>query len=470
MANTIYLVLVLARSILLARWLPIEVFGVYAGARAFVGLTATVPGLGMGGAFVHRAREVEDETRAATTHFTLKLLFTSVWVLLLGLYLIVFDSTQNRLAVLVIMAATAVSHLTETPNLILQRRVMHRRLALLQVLIGLLGTSLALVLGFMSVDQSSDNLALWSLLSVHVVIVLSNVFALYVWQPVWRPRLAWSPDIVRYFLRFGSQNFLATLLLQVIDKIDDLWTKAYLGNAALGFYSRSYTFATYPRELVARPVNKVSQGTYAALKNDRLALSKAFFRTNAFLVRSGFFLAGLLVLIAPEFIRIVLTDKWLPMLNVFRLMLLFTLLDPLKSSVSLLMVATGDAHRPIPARLIQLVALLMGLFWLGPRLGIEGVAIAVNVMMVIGMAFLFWQARDYVDYSPRKLFLLPFIAVAVGVFLGRAALRIPGVLGADWRTAVIKAAVFALIYGLILLLFERRETIRAFAIIRRRRD
>ena len=65
-----------ARSIILARLLPVETFGVYAGASALVVLTSVFATFGMGGAFLHRALETEDEERAATVHFTLKLLFT----------------------------------------------------------------------------------------------------------------------------------------------------------------------------------------------------------------------------------------------------------------------------------------------------------------------------------------------------------------------------------------------------------
>lgn len=251
---------------------------------------------------------------------------------------------------------------------------------------------------------------------------------------------------------------LAALLVQLLDRIDDLWVKVYLGNEPLGFYSRAYRFATYPREIVARPITQVMQGTYAELKGNRVQLSQAFFRSNAFLIRVGFFTAGLMALIAPEFIILLLTDKWLPMLNAFRLMLIFTLLDPLKMTVVYLMVAMGDAARSIPTRLVQLALLVIGLFLLGPSYGIEGVIIAVNIMLVTGTILLFRQARNYVDFSFPKLFFLPTAAVAMALLLGQATLLIPGALGSEWQTAAAKTAVFATVYFAMLALFERKET------------
>ena len=73
----------LVRTILLARWLPVEIFGIYALANAVVRLSGILPSFGMGGAFLHRAPETEDEHLAASTHFTLKLSFVGVWMLIL---------------------------------------------------------------------------------------------------------------------------------------------------------------------------------------------------------------------------------------------------------------------------------------------------------------------------------------------------------------------------------------------------
>jgi O-antigen/teichoic acid export membrane protein len=195
-------------------------------------------------------------------------------------------------------------------------------------------------------------------------------------------------------------------------------------------------------------------------------LSKAFVRSNALLVRGGFLLAGLLALVAPEFIRLLLGAKWLPMLNAFRLMLVFTMLDPLRATVSYLFVAVGRPELNTRVRAVQVVLLVAGLFLLGPRLGITGVALTVTTMVALGMAMQFWNARRYVDYSPVRLFAVPGIALTVGMLLARAAINLPGVLGSDWRTGLTKLAVFVLAYGLFLGILERREIAKMVAFLR----
>jgi len=209
--------------------------------------------------------------------------------------------------------------------------------------------------------------------------------------------------------------------------------------------------------VLATPVNLVAGGAYAELKEDRARLSRAFARTNALLLQSGFFLAGLIALVAPEFIRLMLGARWLPMLAAFRLMLVFTLLDPIKITVAGLFIAVGRPDQVVKARVAQLGVLVAGLLLLGPSLGIAGVALAVDVMLVVGMAVLLWQARIYVDFSLGGLFAVPGLALLLGMLLSLGASALPGIEGCDWRTGFVKVMVFSAVYVVILLALERRQ-------------
>ncbi len=460
LANSLSVVVLLVRSVLLARLLPIAVFGVYAGAHAVIGLTAVAATFGMGGAFLHRAPETEDEGRAAAVHFTLKTIFTLTWCLLLTGGTLAFASGDTRTALLLLIATTGGVSLAQTPRLILTRRVVHRRLALLQVLTVLLTTLVGISLAWQGVT-------LWALLAMDVVTLVVTIAVLYLWKPVWRPRLAWSPQVVRYYLRFGSRNFVAVVLRVALGRLDDLWTRFYLGVTPMGFYSRAFAFATYPRQILAAPIDAVIGGTFAELKGNRRRLSQAFFRTSALLVRAGFFLAGLLALVAPEMIRLLIGRKWLPMLDAFRFMLAFTMLDPLRTTVAGVFIAVGKPERIVRARVAQLVVLLVGVFSLGPALGITGVAVAVNAMLLVGLAMLLLDVRTHVDTSLVRLFLVPTLALMLGVVLARLAITYPGVLGSDWRTASVKIGVYALVYLSLHWLFERREIIRILTTVLR---
>lgn len=462
-ANLGKIAVLLVRSIVLARLLAVETFGVYTLATSIVTFSGILPVFGLGSAFLHRVPETANEDEAAAVHLTLRLLLTGIWVVALVGLSIVFTQGSLRLAMVVLTLVFAGLHLTDTPKVIFARRVQHRRLATVDLLNAVFSTIAAIILARRGYE-------LTALLATDVATLLVTVLGLYVWRPVWRPRLLWLRGTVRYYLHFGSRTMTEAALSEALDNVDDIWTGAYLGNNALGLYSRAYAFATYPRRLLAMPVNMVAGGTYAELKTDRPRLSRAFFQTNSLLVRTGFLMGGLLVLIAPEFVNLALGEKWLPMVPAFRLMAVFTLLDPIRTTVSSLFVAVGRPEQLIRVRVVQLAALIAGLFLFGLAWGITGVAIVVDGVLLVGLIPLLYRARTYVDFSSRRLFLAPGLALGIGLsaalFVSVGLCRV-ALCSNYWLTGVTKFIVFTTVFCAILFALERREILEIFARVRK---
>ena len=451
-ASLASVVVLFLRSVILSRLLPVATFGTYGFASATVALTSVVLNFGLTGAFLHRTPETENESKAAATHFTIITIIALAWTIIMVLGALWFTSGNVRWAIIVLTIATAFAQLAQTPRVILIRRVAHRRLAIIQLISAIFTTVAAVTLAWWGV-------ALWALLITNVINATITLVMLYGWRPVWRPQFRWAWPEIRYFLHFGSRTFLSSVLLSAQDRIDDLWTGFYLGSIPLGFYNRSYTFATYPRRILANPISTVTSGTFAELKHDKERLSQAFFRTTALLLRSGYFLGGLLALIAPEFIGILLGSKWLPMTDVFRLMLIFALLDPIKAVVANLFIAVGRPEQVIQARFVQLLVLFIGLFVLGSTWGIIGVALAVDAMLVVGIALLLWKAQAYVNLSLFRLFAAPVVALIVALSLSYTLLLLFGISETSLTSATMKSVIFIPSYLLLMLVMERTQTI-----------
>jgi len=441
-SNVVNIVITFVQSVLLARLLPIETFGIVAGAASIIGITGGLSNFGLGSAFTYRSKETQDIEHTAEVHFTLQLVLNLVWTLLMlagGVLFIKETSDGFRLAYIVLTLSKTALNFTNTAHFLLARKVEHKRLAIVTILDVLLSLVVSVGLAFL-------NLPLWSLLSGDIVRVFVNVVFLYMWRPVWRPRFKWTTSTVKYFLSFGSKQVLARFLSDALDKVDDLWTKTYLGSTPLGFYSKAYNFAQYPGLVLAGPVQNVAVGTYAEIAYDRQKLSEAFFQTNALLIRTGFYFVGVLFLIAPEFIRFLIGERWLPMLLTFRLMLPFTLFDPMKKTMANLFIAVGKPEIIVKIRVIQLTVMVVGLYLLGNLWGIEGIALAVDIMMVVGIILILIKAKEYVDYSLKKFFLTPFIAMMGGLGLGFLFDQLVSPLLPNVLSALIEIILFSLVF------------------------
>ena len=444
--NFIQFGITFVRQVILARLLDIEVFGIYAFISSIVFLTIMFPNFGMGSALLNRVPETEDLDQSASVHFTLKTIFTSIWVIILISWGKIFFEDQYLLPLVVIVLARGANELIQTPRILLFRSVNTRRIAVIRLIttIGSFGITIILAM---------QGAGIWTLLSIDILVTLIMFIGLYIWNPVWKPRFSWTKDIVRYMLDFGWKNFFAGLLSRGLDRVDDIWTGFFLGELPLGLYSKAFSFATMPKNLLGKPLTDIIRGSYAELKGDRKRLSKSFFIFNSVLIRSGFFVGGVLYLVAPEFISVVLGEKWMPMLTAFQLMLVFTLIDPVKLSIGNIFISVGKPEIIGKARLIQLIVMIIGLFALGTSYGIAGVAIAVDIMVIVGLAQQLWLVKKFVDYSLKDLFLTPLISLGggIGLYLLISNWIIPG---SDIANGFLKIGVFSLGYLVLFLSLE----------------
>ncbi len=468
-ANLTTLPVSFVQTVLLARLLPVEYFGIHAGLLAFSGVAWALLESGFAAAFLHRAPETEDEEQSMAVFFTLRVLVVLVWMAGLALVALVFLRDVRRMALLSTAVGGGLLRIANAGQVLLHRRVAHRRLAVMDML------QTGLVFG-LSLGIAAWSGSIWALLVGPWVMALVFGVLLFAWRPVWRPRFSLDTTILRYFLNYGRRASPGVFLGAALDHMDDLWTNLYLGDLALGFYSRAYRFATYPRIILADPLNALALGIYAELKQDRRRLSRAFFQINALLVRSSFGLGGLMVAVAPQLVRVLLGERWLPMTTALQLLLIYALLEPLKQTIAYVLAASGRPEQVSRVRLLQLVVLLGGLYALGPRWGIIGVALAVDLMALLGVILLLRAALRLVDVSLLRLFAPPGLALLAGAAVVELAMlgleQAWQLAHAPWLALVVGACAYSAAYGLVLLALERRalwETVReALAMVARR--
>jgi len=465
-ASVVTLALGFIRSVLLARLLLPQHFGLLALALFFIGLAAQLRALGLDRALIHQ-RKMNDCTLG--TYFTLRFgaLLASLLLLFALSPILAYLYPTMPLLKPVLVALIGVEFLRGIT--IIQETLLRRRMAFRQL-------SMADVIGSVTMTIVAPFLAwrgwgIWALVAEQFSGVLARVISLWWMFPSWRPRLGWDKTIARWFWNYGRPTWVATNLAFLLDRFDDFWVGTALGKAALGYYSRSYEFARYPRRVISNPLVGVFLPTFAKVQENRLALSRAYFRAASVILRAGFLISGAFALIMPEFIHLIIGDKWMPMLFTFRLMLIYTLLDSLLLLSQNLLLAVGRPGPLARVRLFQVAffipAVIVGAYgW-----NINGVALAADGMLIVGAVCLCRYLREVVDFSLYRLGFWPLVALATAWITGWMVEQYR-VTANIWLMAGLKLAVYTAIYILVLWLTERREYIRGVRLLWRllRRD
>ncbi len=443
-----------ARAVLLARFLMPEHFGVVALALFFIGLCASLRYLGLDDAFIHRQEPGE---QFAATYFTLRigldLTVAMAVVVAAPVVQAAFPQMGGLGAVLPALAcAYVLSNLSCVQETMLRKHLSFAALAKTDVLASVVMTVVAPYLAW-------RGYGIWALAAEHVSGAATR--ALLTWGPLrhWQPRLGWNRDALGELWAYGRSSWLGSNLLYVLDRLDDFWVGFALGKTPLGFYSKSYELAHYPRRVFANPVIAVFSPILARLQGDRDQLSRAFSRAAHAVIRIGCLAAGMFGSVMPEFIDLVIGEKWRPMLWTFRIMVIYAAIDPLMILVSSVFLVTGCPHELTRIRVIQAFVFIPAMVAGAALWGINGVAVAADVMLIVGAWTALRPLSSLMDFSVARLALWPAIAFTIAASAAA---------GVEWQwqvtsiqSALVKLLLFGTVFAGLLLCVEGRDYVEA---------
>ncbi|MCD4672976.1 MAG: oligosaccharide flippase family protein [Anaerolineaceae bacterium] len=440
------------RTYILARLLSVETFGIYGKALSFVFIALPFLWLGHEAAMLHRAPETEDEEQSAAVLFTLSLISCCIWTILMVLAAnILFDltSTNAKIAFYGFIAAEALLHITVAPKTLFAREINYKRQALTRYAQFSISTLLSISLAILGTG-------IWALISMNLATSIIAIIMYYFWQPNFRPRLCLQPDVVRYYFRFGFKVTLESLVYNIQERIDDLWTASYFGSVAAGFYTQAHVVARYPLKIISLPIISVAKGTFNALKHEKAALTQSFELVCSLVARLTFFIGGAVLLVSHEFIVLYLGEKWLPLLNVVRIMVFYMMIEPIKESFSALFSAIGHPELALRARIWQLACLIAGiiLFSWANSWGMEGVALAVNISILVGLMIMIQFLKPHLQVSWRIIFAPPAIALTLTALVAFAAFS-QVAFSSVWISLICKLGLWTAIFLLIELAIDR---------------
>ncbi len=453
LASGVTITLGFMRAVLLARFLLPEHFGTVALAMVFVILGNRLRSLGFHVAILHKQ---DDRGPYYTTFFTLHtllVLISSFLYILVSPLIAHFYPEQHNLTpvMMALIAITGLGAMNQIQETLMRVHLRFDRLALTNV-------ASAIAMFLVAPYLAWRGWGVWSLVAQEGSGILMR--AILVWGP-WRigaVRFGVDKEAARWLLRFGAANWVGANTNYLLERFDDFWVGTDLGRVSLGFYNRAYEFARYPRRLIATSLVTVMTPVFARLQSDMAQLSRAFFRVMSLLVRVGLAFGGLILLLTPEFVHYVLGPKWDPMILTLQLMTLYMVLDPLVIMSSNLFFALGQPEVIARVRLVQLALFLPAVVAGAKVASINGVALAADAMLFIGLVLTLRRARKVVTFSLWRMMGWPLLASGVGIALPLALVGYNSLLtpGAGW-TVIAKAVLFVAAYGGVLLVGEGKE-------------
>jgi len=242
----------------------------------------------------------------------------------------------------------------------------------------LTGTVVSAVLG---ITAAIIGLGAWAL----VIQYLTNVFidTIFLWFTVkWRPQLLFSLQRARFLFSYGGKLLISSLLTELSIEIKSaVIGKVYTG-ADLAYYTKGKQFPQIINTNINESISSVMFPVLAkAQDNEQLLknyVSRAL-KTSAFVI---FPLQCGLLAVAPSFVSIILTDKWMGCVPYLRIMCLSFLLTPIFNANQQVMKAMRKSGWVLKISLINSILGITFVFFTLP-FGVESI-----VWSIVGVSLI----------------------------------------------------------------------------------
>lgn len=403
----------LVRLVILARFLVPQDFGLMGIALLTMATLETFSQTGFHSALIQKKENSESYLNTAWTVMIIRGLLLFVILYLVAPYAALFFNAQEAKPIIQVIALSLLLRaFTNIGIIYFQKELKFNRLFLYQWA-GTL-TNFVVAISSVLILKNVWALVLGSLAANFVQFILSYVIHPY------RPHLDFDLVKAKELFGFGKWVVGSTILVFLITQGDDAFVGKILGVMMLGFYQMAYKISNMPTTEITKVISKVTFPAYSKLQDDITKLREGYLKVLEITVFLSFPIAGLIFVLAPDFTRIFLGEKWIPMVPAMQVLVFAGLIRAIFSTTGPIFFAVGKPKIDTFWQLIRLLVLAALIYPLTSKWGILGASIAVFFSVFISNIGFILKAVEITKCGIKnfsKIIFFHFVNVSIMVLI-----------------------------------------------------
>ena len=238
-----------------------------------------------------------------------------------------------------------------------------------------------LISGAVGLYMAYHNYGVWALVGQNLA--LAGATTLLMWlNSGWTPSWLFSLKSFQEMFGYGSKILLAGLYSTILNNIYTIVIGKWYQSKALGYYTRANTLAEMSSGTLNVIVSNVTFPLLSSIQHDREKLVSVYSRMLSMTAFIIFPLMTLFAVIAEPFIRIFLTDKWLPATVLLQWLCLAKMFMPISSLNLNLLNAVGRSDLFLKTDLSKLPIIVLAMVITLP-IGVHAMVIGSFIVTVL---------------------------------------------------------------------------------------
>jgi O-antigen/teichoic acid export membrane protein len=357
-------------TLVLARILAPNDFGLVAMANTYTVLINTINDFGISSSIVHK-QDVEE--RHLSTAFYMNIAIGTV--LMTGTCLVagfIADFYSNEFLEPILIALSVVFFINSTKcvhTALLIKKLQYHKIAFAGLLEMLTNSTIAISLAFCGVG-------VWSIVIGRIAgVVVGRVYIMAISD--WSPRWIYDFKAFKELFSFGANAMGGNFIGYFIVSLDNIVLGHFGGSALLGVYSMAYNISMMPQKKISSVVSWVAFPLLSKIQDDKDRVANVYIELISLVSFITFPILGFIFAVAPEFVAIVLGERWLSAQLPLQILSFAGMALSVSATSGSLFYSMGRPDIELKIGGLSLVLLLAAL-GCGVNFGIEGVAIAVT--------------------------------------------------------------------------------------------
>ncbi len=310
-----YQVIALLVGIVTARLLTPTDFGYIAALAVFTMLSNILVESGFTAALVRRKENTQsDYTTAFYFNVVLSLIFYAALFISAPTIADYFNMPPLTELARVLFLAIIINSLFIIPNIILTRALRFKEIAIAE-LTGMI------VSAIITVTMAITGFGYWAIAAQQISQLVVKVGIIWTLSK-WRPTLDFRFSLLKEVFSFSFLLIISSLISSVTRYVYNFFIGPRYSADDLGYYGQAFKFHQIPYNVISSTITGVSYPVFSSLNNEKerqMLYIQKIMRITAFITFPA--MIGLYC-IAPNFISVILTDKWMPMLPYFKILII----------------------------------------------------------------------------------------------------------------------------------------------------